>query len=263
MYFNIVTGQKGGVGKSTFSKLLVEFYIYKSWVYKLFDMDVSSLDVGKIYDPKTYKSKKKSSDENKDQNNEENFLQFTANKAYKDEVDILFETALKNNLICNLPSNIKHLFNPWMIENDLISLGRSENVKFVQWFVCSGESQSIAEFIETVDKFTNCDSFQHVFVKNYGLEENWTKVLENNKTLKETLESDSIITFDLPELSPTRYKLILDNNLTFSDAKDSSKLNIVARQGVKKFLDKAYENFEATFNELHQALPELVTSEGN
>lgn len=258
MFFNIVTGQKGGVGKTFKSKLLIEYYRYKEWMSKLYDMDVSSLDVGKIYDPKTYAKKKKTTKEGEQLNNEENFLQFTDNKNNKDEVDALFDAALKDNVICNLPSNIKHLYNPWMLENDLIGLAKDLNIKFVQWFVCSGETQSIEEFIETVDIFTNNDTFQHVFVKNYGLEENWQKILDNNKTLKETLESDKIITFDLPALSPTRYKLILDNNLTFNDAKTSTKLNIVARQGVSKFLDTAYQSYDAVFEELRQALPEVV-----
>lgn len=254
MYFHIVDGQKGGVGKSTTSKVLLEYFKHKGISCKLFDLDASSLDVGKIYAPNTYSPVKKNKGD-KGKTNEENFLQFTANKSTKDEVDILFDAALENNVICNLPSNIKHLFNPWIIDNGLIELARDNGVKFVKWFVSSGEVQSIGEFIETVDKFTNSETFQHVFVKNLSLEENWQKVIDHNKTLNETLESDKIITLELPALSPTRYKLILENNLTFEAAKTSKELNMVARQGVAKFLEKAFENLDTTFAELGISQP--------
>lgn len=62
--------------------------------------------------------------------------------------------------------------------------------------------------------------------------------------------ADSIITLDLLELSATRYKKILDNNLTFSAAKDSNKLNVIDKQAVKQFLDKNYKKFDSVFSEI-------------
>lgn len=257
-YFHIINGQKGGVGKSTFAKILIEYFYSKSRKFQLFDMDATALDVGKIYAPDVYNKKKKK----EDKNNEENFLRFTANKSSKDEVDILFDAALNEDVICNLPSNIKHLFNPWIKENGLIELAQENNITFVNWFVCSGETQSIAEFIESVDNFTNSETFKHVFVRNFGLEENWQKVIDNNKSLRETIESDKIITSDLPALSPTRFKLVLDNGLTFNSAKSSKELGIVARQGVSKFLETAFINLDVTFLDLLIDLQVPVGAEG-
>lgn len=239
-------GNKGGVGKSFFVKLLLEYFIYKEWIYRLFDLDAGNHDVGKIYAPKIYNPAKK----DKDKTNEEVFLQFTDNKNNRDEVDTLFVSAMNIDTIINLPSNVKHLLEPWIINNGLIELAKENDVRFIQWFVCSGSQPSIDEFYLTLDKFKNSNNFTHVFVKNYGMEENWSKILTQNKKLKETLEADRIITFDLPELSSLRYSKMLDNNLTFSAAKNSDKLNVIDKQAVKKFLDTAYENFNAVFTEL-------------
>ncbi|MGB5631198.1 MAG: hypothetical protein WBM86_00285 [Waterburya sp.] len=255
---NIVHGQKGGVGKSTWTKILLEYYISKKWQYKLFDLDAGSLDVGCIYDPNRYQkntAKKQQIAENKVQNNEQYFLQFTDNKNSKDDVDIIFEAATKQNVIVNLPSNIKHLYYPWIKDNDLINLAKEVKMTIIQWFVSSGEPNSITEFLETIDSFTNCDNFKHIFVKNYGEEENWAKVLEQNKNLRETLEADKIITVDFPEFSPSRFKIIVENNLTFAAAKDSDKLNIIAKSALSQWLNKCAMELDAVFEELKVLKP--------
>lgn len=250
---NIVHGQKGGVGKSTWTKILLEYYISKKWDHKLFDLDAGSLDVGVVYEPNKYS--KKSDKEEEKENNEQYFLQFTDNKNSKDEVDVIFESAIKENVIVNLPSNIKHLYNPWIQGNGLINLAKEVNIIIVQWFVCSGESNSIIEFLETIDTFTNCDNFKHIFVKNYGKEENWAKVLEQNTSLKETLESDNIITVDFPEFSSSRFKTIIENNLTFAAAKNSDKLNIIAKSALSQWLNQCAKNLNPVFEELKVLKP--------
>lgn len=253
MILHFGNGQKGGVGKTFFIKMLIEYYLYKTWTYKLYDLDAGSLDVGRVYAPDIYAKKKKG-----DKTNDEYFLQFTDNKYNQDEVDEIFESALAQNVICNFPSNIKHLFNPWITDNGLIDLAKENNTKIVNWFVSNGEHSSIDEFIKCVNKFKNCETFQHIFVKNYGLEENWDRIIQQHKNLREILQADSIICFDLPAFSPTRYKIILDHNLTFAAAKDSKELNIVARQAVKKLLDLSFERFDRAFIALNISQQEVA-----
>lgn len=59
MILHFGNGQKGGVGKTFFIKMLIEYYLYKTWTYKLYDLDAGSLDVGKVYAPDIYAKKKK------------------------------------------------------------------------------------------------------------------------------------------------------------------------------------------------------------
>ncbi len=239
---HICTGQKGGVGKTFFAKILHEYLVYLKANFYLYDLDAGSHDVGRIYAPDRYGNQDNSSDDAK--------LQFSDNRNRKDEVDTIFSKAMEQDVLINLPSNIKHLYNPWVENNGLIDLAKGNGVRFISWFVCSGEEGSINEFIQAARQFPNCEHYRHVFVQNHGFEDDWSKIMDANQTLRELIEADKIVKLNLPDLSPTRYKKILDNNLTFSAAKDSKHLNIIDKSAVKQYLDTCRLNLDGVFQEL-------------
>ena len=51
---NFVTGEKGGVGKSFFTRVLIEHYQAQNIAFKLIDADRTNPDVGVIYEPQNY-----------------------------------------------------------------------------------------------------------------------------------------------------------------------------------------------------------------
>lgn len=238
---HVCTGQKGGVGKTFLAKILHEYLTCIKANFYLYDLDAGSHDVGRVYAGDRYSSDNATDDAK---------LQFSDNRNRKDEVDTIFAKAIEQDVLINLPSNIKHLYNPWVENNGLIDLAKDNGIRFISWFVCSGEEGSISEFIQAAQKFKNCDHYRHVFVQNYGFEDDWAKIMDANKTLKDLIEADGITKLDLPDLSPTRYKKILDNNLTFSAAKDSKHLNLVDKSAVKQYLDKCQSNLDGVFEDL-------------
>lgn len=91
---HLVDGEKGGVGKSMFTRLLVEFNQKYDLLYTLIDGDFKNPDVQQRYPE--YGAQVVALVED-----EEKFF----------DIDIIFETALETPVIVNLPARVGSLIN--------------------------------------------------------------------------------------------------------------------------------------------------------
>lgn len=247
----IFYGESGGVGKSTTAKAYMEYVKEYFKQYKLYDLDVVKLDVGKIYAPDTYGLKEEPGTNNADKDNATAFIRFTEDIRGKSKINAIFEEAIENNIILNTPANCKIILERWLDDNQIPVLIEGTNFKFVNFFVSTGDEDSINLFVKTVKKYPHSLGLHHVFVlnswKGYALEE----LKQNNSSLEEYLETEGIPSMTMPVLDETVYKEIISKELTFQDAVKSKEIGLLGRSATFKFIQEAKQEFKRVLQEIN------------
>ncbi|MDJ0597088.1 MAG: hypothetical protein QNJ72_45215 [Pleurocapsa sp. MO_226.B13] len=244
----VIDGESGGVGKSTTTKLLLEYLIEAKKSYKVYDLDLTKLDVGVVYDPENYKkSDIVAEGENKPEQTADlsRLIRFTDKKRDRSKVNVIFEEALKENVVVNLPSNVKHLLDSWIEDNGLLKLALTNKIKFIKIFVCSGDKLSVDLFLDSLEKYKNDQGMTQIFCYNEKYESDIETLKTKYKKLKDALEMHKVATFSLPELDWGCFDRINDMGTRFSTAKDdpSNDLGMIGRQSVAEFLNKSSERY--------------------
>ena len=235
---HLVGGEKGGVGKSFFTKVLLEYCRLEEKQIEIdfIDADRTNPDVGLIYEPEKYRLFLEDNPEKS--NGKIKQIYFTDNFLESYLVDKIFEKALTKTVIVNLPPQVTTLVNNWIDKQALLALGESKGITFVHWFVCSGEYHSIRLFKKSVSKYG--DKIPHVLVRNNGLCLNWSHLLEDVE-LAELIRQDQIKVIDLPALGDYERNLIDAKQWTFSTALNEASIEILGQHKISIFLEEAFQ----------------------
>jgi hypothetical protein len=103
MLIHFVHGEKGGVGKSWFARLLVDCCLSTGWeTITLVESDSSNRDVGRYYPGIT----------------EEIFFSEDDKRSY--DVDRIFQLAESRPVLVNLPAQVDSPLNDWIERNGLV-----------------------------------------------------------------------------------------------------------------------------------------------
>ena len=238
---HLIGGEKGGVGKSFFARVLLDYCRRESKKIdiELFDVDRTNPDVGLIYEPHKYQQILENNPENS--NGKVQQVYFSDNFLESDLVDVIFEKALTQTMLVNLPAQVAPLLNKWIEKHDLLTLGGAKGITFVHWFLCTGGYESIQLFKDSVNKYKG--QMPHVLVRNNGLCFSWEHLLEDVE-LAAAIRKYRIKVIDLPPLEYKERNLIDANKWTFTAALNEDSLGMIGQQRIKMFLDKAYEQIE-------------------
>lgn len=135
IYF--VGGEKGGVGKSFFTRCMLDYFIARGWKneFALIEADPTMNDVSSVYDKGCEK------------------VIFSDNKFGDDEPNIIIDKAADTTVIVNLPSNVSRQFDEWSQKIGLLSPETKEYCDITYFFVTDGCHQSIQQFLTFVDKY--------------------------------------------------------------------------------------------------------------
>jgi hypothetical protein len=186
----------------------------------LVDADRTNADVSEVY-PDGAKTASFSEDEK---------------KSY--DADEIFNLALTQSVVVNLPAQVYPLVNEWISRNSVLEVGVQYDVRLVKWFVCTGAYDSVKLFIESLDKFK--DTITHVLVKNEAMCDEWKRVLEKPE-LKSAIAKYKVKEVAFPKLSFRERDILLEEKLTFAAAKNyTQKLGVLGTQRVHSFLKQAH-----------------------
>ena len=228
---HLIDGEKGGVGKSFFCRVLIE-YLQKNQIdFSLFDADRTNPDVGLIYEPHIY---------NQIDNNQAVFFSESEKKAYL--ADAIFEKALSMPVVVNLPAQVYHLVSNWLSQNDLLGLAKKSGISFYKWFLCTGGYDSLELFKKSLEDFG--EDISHILIKNSGFSDSWSH-LKDDENLSNYLEKYQVQQIELPKLSYRERNLIDAQKWTFTAASTSNELGLMARNRVRLFLDKANSQIDS------------------
>ncbi|MEN9518621.1 MAG: hypothetical protein RLZZ381_1209 [Cyanobacteriota bacterium] len=238
-------GESGGVGKSTATRAFLEYARMSKWKnVRLHDLDTSKLDVGLIYDPTRYKTEDTSVDKLS------SFIRFTERSTSKSKVNALFEEALTQNVVVNLPSNIKPMLDAWLIGNNIAPLTQKIGLPFIKFFVCSGQKSSIDLFLQSLETHAH-HGIYHVFVLNTAFDVSFEDVKQISSTLKQKIEVDKIVTMSLPSLDEQVYATVRNLNLTLENAgQNYAEMGILGASSVYRFIEVCNQQFSPLFESL-------------
>jgi hypothetical protein len=156
----LVDGEKGGVGKSLVSRVMIEYFREKGVPFSAIDADRTNPDVSEIY-----------SDVCKT-------AYFSDNERQSRELDRVLDWALEKSVIINLPGQVQTLVKQWLERNELLELAAENNITFVKWFVTNGGYGSVKLFTDSVELYKG--KLIHVFVRNEGVCPEWDHLAANS-----------------------------------------------------------------------------------
>lgn len=219
---HLIDGEKGGVGKSFFARVMVQYFINKNFAYTLVDADKNNPDVYNLYKDKSH------------------IISFSEASKKLHDADKIFDLALKTPVIVNLPANIYNLVKLWIERNRLLDIGFEHGVDFCKWFVSNGGFDSVQMFKDSLKHYKN--QLHHIFVRNQGLTDDW-KFLKDDSELQELLNKykATIKTIDFP-LCDYYERYFLDaKKLPFSQILEVADIPLLSKQRIQFFLEDSYK----------------------
>lgn len=226
---HLIDGEKGGVGKSLFARVMVQYCIDKNQPYILVDADRTNPDVKKFYP----------------ENAQETVFSEALSKSH--EADIIFELARKENkpVIVNLPAQVYPLVTNWIKKGRLLEIADQYGVDVCKWFISNGGYDSVELFKKSLSDFG--EKLPHIFVQNKGMTEEWGfldsdgEYLELKQKYKKTMQ-----VIEFPLLYPGDRYYIDSKNLSFDAARNSDDMPIMSQQRMHTFLEETYWQIELT-----------------
>jgi|GEM_PF-276225 hypothetical protein len=221
---HIIDGEKGGAGKSFFSRAFIEYCASIKYKLAIVDADISNQDIAKTYPGVE-------------------LAFFSDDDKQAKEADKIFDMAFKRSVVVNLPAQVYLKVTNWITNNNLTELGKENSIYFVKWFVCTGGVDSVNFFIKSLDDLG--ESIPHVFVKNLGLCDDWEYV-DNMPEFIAAKKKYQFVTMNFPKFPFWERNMIDRLEITFSDALSHPKLKVISKQRVKNFLKEVYTAFVET-----------------
>ncbi|HEY9597784.1 MAG TPA: mobilization protein [Cyanophyceae cyanobacterium] len=226
---HFIDGEKGGVGKSFFTKALVYHCLTKKLKFYLIDSDRSNPDVHKRH-PDISQT-----------------IFFSEVEKKSNDADKIFELSLEQPCIVNLPSQIEAIVSGWIERNGLADdLGAQYKLEIYKWFVCTGGHDSITLFIESCEKFA--PKIKHVLVQNYfsADEDDWEMIYRGYPKLEEVIKKHNIPCLAFPRLGTSDKNLIDQHQWTFEQTidKENTEIGALSKQRVVTFLRNVGNNLD-------------------
>lgn len=227
----IVGGEKGGIGKSFFCRIMVEYFIRKGWgeAVALIDADPTIDDVSSVFETQCQR------------------IIFSDSKYQQEEPSLIFKTAKNHTVVVNLPSNISRQFDHWMLTNGVLEESAKQNYGAIYYFFLSdGCFRSVNHFIKQVEKYK--EKLPHILVLNPGrLTCSGTfHYLENYKPLMKVIKENRIPILMCPEL-PTDLQFFCDENQVQYEEALMLQEFFLDKQRISSFLSRIDEFFNGLF----------------
>ena len=223
---HLIDGEKGGVGKSLFARVMVQYAIDKKLEHFLVDADMTNQDVKRFY-------------------NYAVDAEFSEALNKGDKADIIFELARNKPVIVNLPANVFPHVKSWIKKGRLLEVADKYGVDVCKWFVCDGGFESIDLFYQSMNLYK--DTMLHVFVRNYGKTDDWS-FLDVDATYKglKNKYKNTLQIIDFPLLYPGDRYFIDSKKFRFDAPEIEQTMPIMSQQRLSTFLEESERAIENT-----------------
>lgn len=232
---HLIDGEKGGVGKSMFCRVLAHYFETEKVDFTLIDTD-SRLDVADCYDSTIRDITFKAADEE---------LAYASLQAQS--VDRIFKEALEKPVLVNLPANVHDQLSFWIEDSYLLdeSFSQESGVKSMKWFLCSGEHDSWNCFLTSLKRFGG--KLPHVLVRNRGLGllKKWSE-LETSEEYQNIRKDFKFLEVDFAGLRKQEQIYLQKNHLPLGLLVDDTALDLLSKQRLKDFLKKTAASIKNT-----------------
>jgi len=224
-----VTGDKGGVGKSFTSRLLLDWYLKSGSKVRAFDTDKTNSTLFRFF--KDVESPLFDLDQldTDDQPSLDQFL----NEIVSDEEDSIF--------MVDCAARTMERLLAWMSDLGFFELAKEHSIKLTLAFVLGPELDCVQILKDMSDSFQ--ENAEYVLVKNLGKGSQF-KVYDESKTRTRILNEWGGKEISIPNLVPSTSLEIDRLCLPFHIAKEGKELGIAERSRVSTFQAKAFAEFD-------------------
>lgn len=221
-----VTGDKGGVGKTTTSRLLTSYLMEKNVPLMLFDTDKTNATFKRFFGEKV------------------NLLDLSKKGSLDNLINDACSVDSGTNIVIDCAARSLDVILDWMDEIGFEQIVDDYHLEVVFMFVLGGDKDSLqilADLHEDVSSFKM--KAQFIVVKNMGRSSDFSQ-FENSKTYKKLSDNGSFV-LEIPSLLERTVLLLDKANLSFLSIKDSD-LTVVDKQRALSFYRKCSDSFEGT-----------------
>lgn len=221
-------GEKGGVGKSFVCRTAVQYHLDTAQSCVLIETDRSNPDVKRIYGDHCPTQ----------------VAIFSESEKHEDAANSIYNTALTNRVLVNLPAQAFIPLKQWFLVNDVFTIAADDGVEFYLWFILDGGYDSYKLLKQSLAHFGA--QLPHIVVQNSGKCEEWDSLTADTE-LQALLKANHARRLTFPKFIGTSHRNQIDAaSLTFAAARQHPEFGAIGRQRVKRFLSEAYAAFETT-----------------
>jgi hypothetical protein len=220
-------GSKGGVGKSYVCRTVCQYYLDNDLAFKAFDTDRSNPDLKRCLGHVAPVQ----------------LAIFSEGEKYEDTPNAIFNAALKQDTLVNLPAQVDDSFAQWVANNDIFEIARDCQVRLLQWHVSDCGYDSLKLFVRSLERYG--EWMPHIFVKNFGMTEDW-EAFETDPELQDLVVQYDVKVIEFSKFVGSKTRNAIDeNSLSFGEALTWQGFGPIERQRVRSFLRKASQGFLA------------------
>jgi hypothetical protein len=223
-HIHFIGGEKGGVGKSVFARVLAQWFIDKSIPFAAVDGDPSHGALSRHYGEYTQP------------------VDLTA----PESVDQIVDRALgaERRVLVDLPAQSVRSLHAWLEGAKVLEFAKEMGIGLTFWHVSDGGFASAREIHRALQLLK--DQLKHVVVKNYGRSKDFS--LFDESDARKGLDELSGKVLDLPELDANTMHRIDRFGVSFwaasQNAAGESALRALERRRVKLWLESCYLQFD-------------------
>lgn len=241
-----VTGNKGGTGKSTFARALLDRYLARGMEVTSFDADKETPSLSRFY------------------SNIAPVQQLDMSK--KNALDGLIECLYKdvpNIALVDLPASSARAFQDATSELDFFGWIKEETEYRVSIAsVLSNQKVSVVTLKEMLDFFDkkNIDYIQFIAVKNLFFGEDRDFAEYNNSKTRKHFADWGGREIAMPCLFEEAYKAIDSKSMPFMDAATDSEINLANRRRIHTWLGKVQEQLDTVADLIYPDTVDLANA---
>lgn len=214
-------GDKGGVGKSTFARLLAEWFTTSAANWQGFDTDATNGHLFRFYGERTLPIMLR----------EDGSIDQILNAAEGDA----------SILLVDLGARTGELIQEWCKETDLLTLKDEIGLAITVCYVLDPVKDSTALLKDVADTFESAADY--VLTKNLAKGSKFA-IYDESKTRKRLLKDLAAVEITMPELLADTYQAVDSQNLAWGAATSAPTMQLASRQRVKGFLRAGFEELE-------------------
>ncbi len=222
---HFIGGEKGGVGKSVFSRLLSQYFLDHSLDYLGFDADQSHATLTRYYQDYTR----------------------AIELDHFESIDQIMELALETDrhLLIDLPAQSQRFLDRWIDDNGVLEMCSEMNIPLVYWYLVDDGRDSVGLLDNFIHKYN--DMLHCIAVKNEGRGSDFAEI----NTLLDGLNDNQRFLQQgvLPSLHESTMHKIDKLDFSFwaaANAKDHGldHLSLMERQRTRVWLKKSFAMIE-------------------
>ena len=246
---HLVSGDKGGTGKSMVSAMLVDYCKFKQEKFQAIDGDITNPTLSGSY-PDAID------------------MVVSDDRDMRSQLNTMFIAAQKDRktVIVDLPARSESSLGAWFTEYNVLALAETHQIEFIKWWVSDGDPSTLDLFVSSVPMFPE---IRHILVKNMGLSKpiHWT-VLDLWPDIDQWHQAGTIEIIEFPWMDKRLISRMRSSQQTFGELAQAKEVDDVLEQArIQGFLKQGFAALEQT--QIFRRAPDKIlardpeTSEAN